>query len=56
MYRSKDTEPGQIVDIEVAVTAPNSPGFCFVRFKMEDASGRIACPGNRPVRFQVVVD
>jgi hypothetical protein len=52
----EDTEPGQIVDIKVMITAPNSPGFCFVRFKMEDASGRIAYPGNRPVNFQLVVD
>ncbi len=51
-----DTEPGQIVDIKVMITAPTRPGFCFVRFKMEDASGRIAFPGNRPVNFQLVVD
>jgi len=52
----KDTEPGQIVDIKVTVTTPNSPAFCFVRFKMEDASGRMAFPGDRPVNFQLVVD
>jgi hypothetical protein len=52
----KDTEPGQIVDIKVMVTAQDSAGFCFVRFKMEDASGRIAFPGNRPVNFQLIVD
>jgi hypothetical protein len=51
-----DAEPGQIVDIKVMVMAPNSPGFCFVRFKLEDASGRIAFPGNRPVNFQLIVD
>jgi len=51
-----DTEPGEIVDIKVMVTAPDSPAFCFVRFKMEDASGRIAFPGDRPVNFQLVVD
>jgi hypothetical protein len=51
-----DTEPGQIVDIKVMISAPMSPGFCFVRFKMEDASGRIAFPGNRPVNFQLIVD
>jgi hypothetical protein len=50
------TGPGQIVDIEVMITAPNSPGFCFVRFKLEDAFGRIGFPGNRPVNFQLVVD
>jgi Ig-like domain from next to BRCA1 gene/Helix-turn-helix domain len=52
----KDTEPGQMVDIKVTITAPDSPAFCFVRFKMEDASGRIAFPGDRPVNFQLVVD
>jgi hypothetical protein len=52
----KDTEPGQIVDITVIVTAAHRPGFCFVGFKLEDASGRIAFPGNRPVNFQLVVD
>jgi len=52
----KDTEPGQIVDIQVTVTTPDNAGFCFVRFKMEDASGRIAFPGNRPVNFQLIVD
>lgn len=52
----EDTEPGQFVDITVTVAAPNSPGFCFAGFKMEDASGRIAFPGNRPVNFQLVVD
>lgn len=52
----KDTEPGEIVDIKVMVMAPNNPGFCFVRFKMEDSSGRIAFPGSRPVNFQLIID
>jgi hypothetical protein len=51
-----DTEPGQMVDVKVMISAPMSAGFCFVRFKMEDASGRIAFPGNRPVNFQLIVD
>jgi hypothetical protein len=52
----RDTEPGQLVDVKVTVTAPGSSGFCFVRFKMVDASGSIAFPGNRPVNFQILVD
>jgi hypothetical protein len=27
-----------------------------VRFKMVDASGKVAFPGNRPVNFQVIVE
>jgi hypothetical protein len=50
-----DTLPGEVVDIGVTVTAPNQPGFCFVRFKMQDASGRLAFPGSRPVNFQIIV-
>ena len=52
----KDTEPGQMVDVRVSVMAPSNPGFCFVRFKIEDAEGRIAFPGSRPVNFQLIVD
>jgi hypothetical protein len=52
----KDTEPGQMVDVAVSVMAPSNPGFCFVRFKIEDAAGRIAFPGSRPVNFQLIVD
>jgi hypothetical protein len=51
-----DTAPGQLVDVRVAVTAPSQPTFCFVRFKIEDAAGRIAFPGSRPVNFQLIVD
>ena len=50
-----DTQPGEVVDIRVTVTAPNHPGFCFVRFKMQDASGELAFPGSRPVNFQIIV-
>jgi hypothetical protein len=49
------TAPGAIVDIRTEVTAPNSPGFCFVRFKMLDASGNIVFPGSRPVKIQLIV-
>jgi len=51
-----DTEPGALVDIRTAITAPKTAGFCFVRFKTVDAAGRIAFPGSRPVNFQVIVD
>lgn len=50
-----DTEPGHQVEIEVTVTTPAEPTFCFVRFKMVDADGHLAFPGSRPVNFQVVV-
>lgn len=50
------TEPGAIVDIEVSVTTPREPTFCFVRFKMLDGNGDIAFPGGRPVNFQIIVD
>lgn len=51
-----DTEPGQLVDVRVAVTAPSKSTFCFVRFKIEDSAGRMAFPGSRPVNFQLIVD
>lgn len=50
------TAPGKLVDIKVAVTAPNTSGFCFVRFKMQDAAGELAFPGSRPVNLQLIVD
>lgn len=51
-----DTPPGEMVDIRADITTPRKPGLCYVRFKMVDASGRVAFPGNRPVNFQVIVD
>ncbi|HEY3714367.1 MAG TPA: NBR1-Ig-like domain-containing protein [Jatrophihabitantaceae bacterium] len=51
-----DTAPGDLVDIRTEITAPKNPGFCFVRFKMVDASGQVAFPGSRPVNFQLIVD
>jgi hypothetical protein len=50
------TAPGHFVDVVVEVTAPPTPGFCFVRFKLIDGAGRVAFPGNRPVNFQLIVD
>ena len=51
-----DTAPGAMVDVKVDVTAPTAATFCFVRFKMVDANGRVAFPGSRPVNFQLIVD
>jgi hypothetical protein len=50
-----DTQPGEMVDIRTDITTPRKPGLCYVRFKMVDASGRVAFPGSRPVNFQVIV-
>ncbi len=52
----KDTRPGGTVDVRTEVFTPKSPGLCYVRFKMMDASGRVAFPGSRPVNFQVIVN
>jgi hypothetical protein len=51
-----DTAAGHPVDITTQVTTPPTPGFCFVRFKMLDASGHVVFPGSRPVNFQLIVD
>jgi len=51
----KDTLPGETVDIRTEVTTPRKPGFCYVRFKMADASGRLLFPGSRPINFQIIV-
>ena len=45
-----------MVDVKTDVTAPQTPGLCFVRFKMQDASGKVAFPGSRPVFFQVIIN
>jgi hypothetical protein len=51
----RDTQPGEMVDIETVVTTPSKPGLCYVRFKMVDASGTVLFPGSRPVNFQIIV-
>jgi hypothetical protein len=51
-----DTPPGEMVDIRADITTPRKPGLCYVRFKMVDASGRVAFPGSRPVNFQIIVE
>jgi hypothetical protein len=50
-----DTPPGKMVDLRTDITTPKKPGLCYVRFKMVDAAGKVAFPGNRPVNFQVIV-
>lgn len=50
------TAPGGFVDVSTRVTMPDTASFCFVRFKMRDASDTDAFPGGRPVNFQVVVE
>ncbi|SNT57549.1 Ig-like domain-containing protein [Actinomadura meyerae] len=52
----KDTRPGTMVDIRADITTPRKPGLCYVRFKMVDASGKVAFPGSRPVNFQIIVE
>lgn len=51
-----DTPAGAKVDVNVEVATPRKPGFCFVRFVIEDASGHVAFPAKRPVNFQIIVD
>jgi len=52
----RTTAPGKTVDVRVEVLTPPVPAFCFVRFKMMDAAGRVVFPGHRPVNFQLVVE
>ncbi|MCD0452620.1 hypothetical protein LO762_26055 [Actinocorallia sp. API 0066] len=51
-----DTLPGETVDIGTEITTPRTPGLCYVRFKMADASGQLVFPGSRPLNFQIIVD
>ncbi|MFC4063007.1 NBR1-Ig-like domain-containing protein [Planomonospora corallina] len=51
-----ETRPGETVDVRIDITTPREPGLCYVRFKMMDASGKIAFPGSRPINFQIIVD
>ncbi|WP_121434609.1 NBR1-Ig-like domain-containing protein [Actinomadura pelletieri] len=50
-----DTAPGGRVRVSVGVTAPTSPGSCWVGWKMVDGQGRQLLPGARPVYFVVNV-
>lgn len=49
------TAPGEMVDVSTPVMVPDTTGFCFVRFKMRDASNADAFPAGRPVNFQVII-
>jgi Ig-like domain from next to BRCA1 gene len=40
------TDPGRTVDIRVNVTAPASPGMCFVTWKMVTRSGSLYFPND----------
>ncbi|TDD64043.1 NBR1-Ig-like domain-containing protein [Actinomadura rubrisoli] len=50
-----DTDPGARVRVSVRVTAPATPGSCWVGWKMVDGQGRQLFPGARPVFFVVNV-
>ncbi|SHG00964.1 Ig-like domain-containing protein [Jatrophihabitans endophyticus] len=50
------TLPGRTVDVAVSISTPTRATFCFVRFKMVDATGRTTFPASRPVNFQIIVD
>ncbi|MEV4892596.1 NBR1-Ig-like domain-containing protein [Nonomuraea sp. NPDC055795] len=52
----KDTQPGEMVEIQTDITTPMKPGLCYARFKMVDASGTVVFPGSRPVTFQIIVN
>ncbi|RBQ21111.1 hypothetical protein DP939_08680 [Spongiactinospora rosea] len=52
----KETKPGKMVDIRVDIITPTKPGFCFVRFKMLNASKEVVFPGSRPINFQLIID
>ncbi|GII42436.1 NBR1-Ig-like domain-containing protein [Planotetraspora phitsanulokensis] len=50
-----DTEPGAHVRISVTVMAPDSPGSCWVGWKMVDGEDHPFLPGSRPIYFVVNV-
>jgi len=50
-----DTKPGTHVRISVTVMAPDTPGSCWVGWKMVDGEDRPFLPGSRPVYFVVNV-
>lgn len=50
-----DTPPDEQVMISVEVTAPSSPGRCWVSWKMVDENGQEYFPTRRPVYFMVTV-
>jgi len=50
-----DTRPGGKVQVSVPVTAPSTPGSCWVGWKMVDGEGNSFLPGARPIFFVVNV-
>jgi hypothetical protein len=50
-----DTKPGEHVRISVNVMALDTPGSCWVGWKMVDGEDRPFLPGSRPVYFVVNV-
>jgi hypothetical protein len=50
-----DTPPGHDVDISVPAMASDTPGSCWVGWKMVDGEGRFCFAGLRPVYFLVTV-
>ncbi|MEV5576649.1 NBR1-Ig-like domain-containing protein [Spirillospora sp. NPDC052269] len=53
--RLPDTEPGGHTRVSVHVTAPNTPGSCWVGWKMVDGQGAQLLPAARPIYFEVRV-
>ena len=49
------TRPGQDAVISVPVTASNSPGVCFVTWKMETITGTLSFPNEVGIWFNVKV-
>jgi hypothetical protein len=49
------THPGQDVTISVPVTASDSPGLCFVTWKMETGTGALYFPNEIGIWFSVNV-
>jgi hypothetical protein len=51
------TSPGATVDISVKVTAPSTPGLCFVTWRMVTPSGSLYFPGDTSgIWFKVDVE
>ncbi len=49
------TDPNQTVIIDVPVTAANTPGLCYVTWKMASATGDLYFPGFVGIWFEVKV-
>lgn len=50
------TDPGEMADISVSVTAPASPGICDVTWKMVTRTGQLYFPNDTEgIWFKVIV-